>query len=307
MQSSAEYEAEWKWMQSSEAAKLSAAAKAKALLSFKQRFPNADMQNFEVQVNFDKNRKATWEVLYKKEGDSSQCVFGSERKYWPKAMISALGLHHDGGFPFQLINPKQTYSKTNLSDRFSRNDRPNIAGWRTSKQEAKDLRTPTDYFTMQFRQIFKDTQITFRTAKYARRWRGGSNMGFWPQQLNFALWCATTGCEISCEFLLDDSDSMNLTPQLRSFYRFYVYFTTRCISHAMGGIRAAKALCQTTQRLLIKITPMKSSRTVFCAEFGVSPSSDFRYTHTHTHTRQKPWFGQCVYWYAWARHPAYRL
>ena len=50
LQSSAAYEAELKWLQSSEAAKLAAAAKAKALSCFKQRYPNADMENFEVEV-----------------------------------------------------------------------------------------------------------------------------------------------------------------------------------------------------------------------------------------------------------------
>ena len=68
MQTKAEYDAEWKWLQSSEAAKLSAAAKAKALSYFKQRYPNADMENFVVQINFDKNRKATGDVFLKKGG-----------------------------------------------------------------------------------------------------------------------------------------------------------------------------------------------------------------------------------------------
>ena len=68
---------------------------------------------------------------------------------------------------------------------------------------------------MQFRQIFKETQITFKTTKYARRWLGGPNMSFWPQQLNFALWCATTGCGISRKFLLDDSNDSRLPEATR--------------------------------------------------------------------------------------------
>ena len=46
MLSSAEYEAEWKWVQTPEAAKRSAAAKAKALSYFKQHYPSADMDAF---------------------------------------------------------------------------------------------------------------------------------------------------------------------------------------------------------------------------------------------------------------------
>ena len=178
-------------MQSPEAAKLSAAAKAIALSYFQQRYPNADMDAFEVQVNSDKNRKTTGEVLFKEGGGSSQSVFGSERKYWPQAMMSALGLHHDGGFPFQLTPNNLTLGPIPAIDLAETIDPTQLVGELLNKKE-KIYLTPTDYFTVQFRQVFKDTQITFRTAKYARRRLGGPSMGFWPQQLNFSLWCATT-------------------------------------------------------------------------------------------------------------------
>ena len=76
MLSSVEYEAEWKWMQTPEAAKRSAAAMAKAVSYFKQRYPNADMDAFKVQVTFDKNRKATGEVLFNEGDGASQSGFG---------------------------------------------------------------------------------------------------------------------------------------------------------------------------------------------------------------------------------------
>ena len=47
-----------KWMKSPEATKLAAAAQAKALSYFKQRFPNADLNAFTVQVDFDENHNA---------------------------------------------------------------------------------------------------------------------------------------------------------------------------------------------------------------------------------------------------------
>ena len=52
------YDAEWKWMNSSEAKQRSAAAKAFALSDFQKRFPHAQMSRFQVQVEFDANRKA---------------------------------------------------------------------------------------------------------------------------------------------------------------------------------------------------------------------------------------------------------
>ena len=48
------------------------------------------------------------------------------------------------------------------------------------------------------------------------------NMGYWPQQL------LTSG--------------MRLSPQLRSFYQFHVYFTVRLILHKLGGIQSESAL-----------------------------------------------------------------
>ena len=61
-------------------------------------------------------------------------------------------------------------------------------------------------------------------------------MKYWPQQLNFALWCATTGSGISREIMHE------LSQQLRAFYLFHVYFTVRRILYQMGGIQSFSAL-----------------------------------------------------------------
>lgn len=66
-------------------------------------------------------------------------------------------------------------------------------------------------------------------------------MSFWPQQLNFEFWCATIGCGILRE-LLESDTSLNLTPQLRYFYLFHVYFNTRQILYEMGGIQGFGSL-----------------------------------------------------------------
>ena len=91
----------FKWMKSPEATKLAAAAKAKALSSFKQRFPNADMSAFTVEVDLDENHKATGEVFFKEGQGSLKSVFGPDRNNWPEAMKHALGLHHDFLINFQ--------------------------------------------------------------------------------------------------------------------------------------------------------------------------------------------------------------
>ena len=58
------YEAEWKWLSSTEAKQRSDVAKAQALSDFKKRFPHAQMSRFQVQVEFDANRKALGRVLF---------------------------------------------------------------------------------------------------------------------------------------------------------------------------------------------------------------------------------------------------
>ena len=79
-------------------------------------------------------------------------------------------------------------------------------------KELKIYVTPTEFFTTKFREIFKNIQITFTTAKYGRKWVKGPNLSFWPQQLNFALWCATTGCGIFHDILFP-TGYLNLSPQ----------------------------------------------------------------------------------------------
>ena len=52
-----DYEAEWKWMNSSpEARQRSDAAKSHAFSEFRKRFPRADISKFIAQVHFDPDR-----------------------------------------------------------------------------------------------------------------------------------------------------------------------------------------------------------------------------------------------------------
>ena len=96
------YEAEWKWLSSTEAKKLSDAAKAKAFSDFKKRFPHAQMSRFQVQVEFDANRKALGQVLFPDGNGSWENPLIEDQKYWSPALRSALGAQQDGGFPYQL-------------------------------------------------------------------------------------------------------------------------------------------------------------------------------------------------------------
>ena len=96
------YDAEWKWMNSSESKQRSAAAKAFALSDFQKRFPHAQMSRFQVQVEFDANRKALGRVLFPDGDGSWENPLIEDQKYWSPALKVALGVQQDGGFPAQL-------------------------------------------------------------------------------------------------------------------------------------------------------------------------------------------------------------
>ena len=165
--------------------------------------------------------------------------------------------HQDGGFPYQLsLRPTQSRAPQPVpAIAFSENITQSVAD--IFNKQVNIYVTPTDYFTTKFRKIFAKTKIKFTTAKYARKWLAKPDMSFSPQQLNFALWCATTGCGVSREMLFSNStfnSSLNLSEQIRTFYQFHVYYTTERSCMRWAAFRA-RTLCLTTRPSTSKITP----------------------------------------------------
>ena len=275
-----DYEAEWKWMNSSpEAKQRSDAAKAQALSEFRKRFPSADMSRFQVQVEFDANRKALGRVLFPDGAGSWENVLIEDSKYWSQPLKDALGVNQDGGFPYQLSLLQQNKPPPVPAIEFSDSITQSVAD--IFDKEIKIYVTPTDYFTTKFRQIFTKTQIKFTTAKYARKWLAKPDMSFWPQQLNFARWCATTGCGISSEMLFPST--LNLSDQIRTFYQFHVYYATRKILYEMGGIQSKNALPDDPAFKQRENPYDVASYKRLCAEFGIAPNTDFRFTYGQNH------------------------
>ena len=58
----------------------------------------------------------------------------------------------------------------------------------------------------------------------AERWLKGDGISFFQDQVNFAVWCATSGCGVSSEDHLYTSD-----PLIQAVFRFHVYYQTRRI------------------------------------------------------------------------------
>ena len=268
------FNSEMAWLSSSEVKQRGAAAKALAISDFKKRFPSNDISKFQVQVEFDPNRKATGRVLFPDGDGSWENPLIEHRKYWSQPLKDALGLHQDGGFPFQLLPLVQNTPQPVPAVDFSDNITQSVAD--LFNKEMKIYVTPIEFFTTKFRKIFTKAKIKVTTAKYARKWIKGPDMSFWQQQLHFALWYATTGCGVSREMLFPYS--LNLGEQIRTFYQFHVYYTTRKILYEMGGIQSKNALPDDTVFKEDNNPYDVTSYKRICAEFGIDSSTDFRYT-----------------------------
>ena len=129
--------------------------------------------------------------------------------------------------------------------------------------------TPKSSFAAGVRDVFRETVVTHKTAKEARRWLSGPNFAYWPQQLNFAVWCATAGCGVS----LGDPSFKSYPPVVQGFLRFHVYFTIRRILYELGAaLPGDSGFAQ-------KDNPyVKSALDRLCTEFGLKKgAADFRW------------------------------
>ena len=136
------------------------------------------------------------EIFFKKGPGDLQSVFGSDRKYWSAEMKQALGLGESGGFPFQLAPLGSKVSLPIPAVPFE-GKAPSLKS--IFNAEIEIYVTPDQYFKTKFREIFQETKLRHTSGSESKLWLGGPDMKYWPQQLNFAVFCATQGCGISRE------------------------------------------------------------------------------------------------------------
>lgn len=129
--------------------------------------------------------------------------------------------------------------------------------------------SPDDKFITHPRDIFKKEILVHSTAKESKEWLGAPNMRYWPQQLNFAVYCATTACGIA---FVNHLENDKIPRQIRSFMRFHVYFTVRRILHQMEVALPDSAVFNALNN---PYSVQKYNQ--LCKEFGISNSSDFRF------------------------------
>ena len=257
---------------------------------FKARYPKANFADFKTGDFFGKPN-----IFFHSEAGEGTTVFDDNGKdfrssiSFSKEMKRQLGLAP--GFPLELThnpNPKLEIPAVPFHD-----ETRESGALKDNLVEQEIYVTPSEKFKIKFRDIFTDTVITHRSSHESRRWLAGPNFEYWPQTLNFAFFCATTGCGVSRRILFEDkmrdgkndlTDSeLKLPPQVRSFFWFHVYFTVRRILFELGGpqnslpLPGDTAFSQTENKYDIP------SFERICAEFGISPNADFRFTRGDNH------------------------
>ena len=268
-----------KWIQTPQADSIAKVAEQKAWKTFNAKYPNADKSKFEPQTDFAKDHTATSEIYFKAGPGNLINVFGSDSKYWSPEMKSALGVGQSSeGFPQQLTPSGLKGDSLPIPAVGFHDATPSLK--KIFNNQLNIYVTPDQYFTTKFREVFQKTKLTHHSGKESKTWLAGPNMRYWPQQLNFAVWCATTGCGISRE-IFDNNYAM--PENVRAFYKFHIYFTVRRILFQMGGIQSISALPgdPTFDQINNKYDVASYKR--ICNEFGVDPSSDFRFTRGANH------------------------
>jgi len=177
-----------KWMKSPEAQKIADSAEDKAWNEFQQQFPRVDRSKFESQANFGKNHTASAEIVFINSSGVSTSVFGSDKRYWSPQMKTALGLDDVNGFPYQL-SPLKTKKPLPIPAVDFTEAAPSIK--KIFAGPVKIYVTPDSFFVTSFREIFEQTRIRHTSASESKRWLGGPQIKYWPQQLTFAVFCAT--------------------------------------------------------------------------------------------------------------------
>ena len=97
-----------------------------------------------------------------------------------------------------------------------------------------------------------------------KRWNSDS-MLFWQNQLNFAVWCATSGCGV------DYKNHLNADAMIGSLFKFHVYYQIRRILFELGI-----ALPTDQSWNAFNNQYDRSAYERICAEFEVDPYTDWR-------------------------------
>ena len=153
---------------------------------FKARYPKANFSDFKTEDFFGKPN------IFFREGDEETAVFDDDGKdfrssiYFSKEMKRQLGLAP--GFPLELChNPNPELEIPAVPFHTEADNTETRGAFRDALVQQAIYITPRDKFKIKFQDIFTDTVICHRSSHESRRWLGGPNFEYYPQQLNFAF------------------------------------------------------------------------------------------------------------------------
>ena len=229
--------------------------------NFKAKYPHADVAKFHLD-----NTDGVRNIYYGDHGGTSHWAWGEsshDTSVFSSSERSALG--RMSSFPKELVLSNNRYPVPGVSFNESAVD---IADELTTLDIYV---TPTDSFQAKMRNIFKETIVPFTSGAQAHAWLNEPNYKYWPQQLNFAVWCATCGCGVSLE-------ELGKWPLIiQGFIKFHVYFTTRRVLYELGVPLPDDTAFDQTNNVYTK-----SAFEALCNEFGVV-SADFRLKKGRNH------------------------
>ena len=141
-----------------------------------------------------------------------------------------------------------------------------------------DVRLPNIWIKYKLPQV--------KTAEIYDNWIA-NQMQFWQNQLNFAIWCATTGCGVSKLDHLRNKD-----PMIRSVFRFHTYYQIRRI---LSEMECPLPTDQSWNPLNNGIDMSAFER--ICAEFEIPSKADFRQRLDNSHGMGSFYFYKKFYQY----------
>jgi len=208
-------------------------------------------------INFDWNGVA-YDVFIKDIGGPVHHYDGIVEHALTKALGKRIDTEVHNNFPkeYMLTNKKSPIPAVAVDT-----DVNDVA---TILSTLKIFITPGKSFDIRPNDIFQLTPPSVSTVSEYSSWLEEPNMRFWSQQLNFAVWCATSGCGISNDMLSDN--------QIGCILRFHVLYTIRSI------LSQLEVPLPWNNTFVWNGTRYNSSDlNRLCNEFGVSSTPDFRF------------------------------
>ena len=123
-----------------------------------------------------------------------------------------------------------------------------------------------EFFEARNINVFTNYVLTFYNAKLIEKWQTKCDMTFYQNQINFAVWCASTGCGVSIKDHLNSKDKLS-----SSVFRFHVYYQTRKILEEMSCTIPGESIFNATDN---RINMLKFQK--ICNEFNIGSNKDFR-------------------------------